>query len=201
MSPPCPRFHSLVLLLSIVLQCILSVCGGIRTIDDTYGDSVTGATPVYSNEDCWNEGPGCSACTFQPNTSEAHNGTWHDTTSNVCNNQDVSSPSTHSVNFSFTGTALTVYCIMVSQGPVAWLTNLSFTLDGEISNTAFSPSPVASTYGFQYNVNVFSKSALSNEQHTFAMSAIAGSSASVLLFDYAEYTYVSLSVTPCMLGC
>ncbi|KAH9930986.1 uncharacterized protein B0H18DRAFT_120691 [Fomitopsis serialis] len=186
MSPPCPRFHSLVLLLSIVLQCILSVCGEIRTIDDTYGDSVTGATPVYPNEDCWNEGPGCSACVLQPDPSEAHNGTWHDTTSNICTTQY---PPTHSVTFSFNGTALSVYCIIVSQGPATWFTNLSFTLDGEISNTQFSPSVVASTYGFQYNSRVFIISSLSNEQHTFTMSAMTGSSASVLLFDYAEYTY------------
>lgn len=78
----------------------------LRTIDDTYGDSVTGAKPVYSSggKDCWNQGPGCTACVLQPDPSKAYNGTWHETTSNMCDNAESDQSSTgHSVSFNFTG--------------------------------------------------------------------------------------------------
>ena len=77
-----------------------------RYIDDTYGDLVTGALPSYSSDgvDCWNKGPGCAACTLQPQASQAYNGTWHDTTSNVCNNTAVNNGTAgHSVTFTFQG--------------------------------------------------------------------------------------------------
>ncbi|KAH9842350.1 uncharacterized protein C8Q71DRAFT_199661 [Rhodofomes roseus] len=183
------NLRSFTILSFIALQYVAVVSGEIRTIDDTDGDSVTGATPTYSNEDCWNKGPDCSACTFQPDPSQAHYGTWHDTTSNVCNNAYVNGTSSHSVAFDFTGTSLTVYCIMISQGPTAELMNLTFTLDGETSTAAFPQSVSGATYGYQYNYSVFSQSSLSNTEHSFTMAAIQGTSASVLLFDYAQYTY------------
>ena len=78
----------------------------LRTIDDTYGDSLTGAKPDYSSggNDCWFQGPGCTECVLQPDPSKAYNGTWHDTTSTRCGN-DASDQSNagHSVSFNFTG--------------------------------------------------------------------------------------------------
>ncbi|TFY62419.1 hypothetical protein EVJ58_g3877 [Rhodofomes roseus] len=171
------NLRSFTILSFIALQYVAVVSGEIRTIDDTDGDSVTGATPTYSNEDCWNKGPDCSACTFQPDPSQAHYGTWHDTTSNVCNNAYVNGTSSHSVAFDFTG-------------PTAELMNLTFTLDGETSTAAFPQSVSGATYGYQYNYSVFSQSSLSNTEHSFTMAAIQGTSASVLLFDYAQYTYL-----------
>ncbi|KAH9930987.1 uncharacterized protein B0H18DRAFT_1143755 [Fomitopsis serialis] len=53
--------------------------------------------------------------------------------------------------------------------PATWITNLSFTLDGEISNTQFSPSAVASTYGFQYNVNSCDFEATRIRRRTFVV--------------------------------
>lgn len=54
-----------------------------RTIDDTYGDSVTGLQVVYS--EVWNIGQLCPGCGVQPNASEVFDGTWHDTTTSISN--------------------------------------------------------------------------------------------------------------------
>ena len=66
-----------------------------RTIDDQWGDSVTGVLPAYSTN--WNFGPDCNNCAVAPSVSKAFGGTWHDTTS--------SNPNTtgHYVTLSFTG--------------------------------------------------------------------------------------------------
>ena len=41
-----------------------------RTIDDNYGDSVTGDLPVYSPPDLWTPG-GCPLCLAQPDRTRA----------------------------------------------------------------------------------------------------------------------------------
>ena len=92
---------------SVLLPLLLFSCyvhGEMRTIDDTYGDSVTGALPTYSDTDCWNQGP-CSTCFLKPDASKAHDGTWHDTSSNTCSGMDAESAmqADHTVSFSFVG--------------------------------------------------------------------------------------------------
>ncbi|EPT00125.1 hypothetical protein FOMPIDRAFT_90766 [Fomitopsis schrenkii] len=193
MSPPRSLLHSFsfpLFITVLLLHVAQRVRGELRYIDDTYGDSVTGAQPSYSSDgaDCWNKGPGCSACTLQPQASQAHNGTWHDTTSDVCNNA-LSNNGTagHSVTFSFNGTSLNVYCITVTSGPTLRDTTISFSLDGQTQSQFTSSTNNGNTYEYQYNVQVFSVSSLSNTQHTFTMTAGQGSSASTLLFDYATY--------------
>lgn len=100
------RSFALPSLITLLLHVAQRVRGELRFIDDTYGDLVTGAQPSYSSGslDCWDKGPGCSACTLQPQASQAYNGTWHDTTSDICNNS-VSNNGTagHSVTFTFNG--------------------------------------------------------------------------------------------------
>lgn len=101
------NYLSLLLHIAPALHTAPAARAELGAIDDTYGDSVTGAKPSYSSdgEDCWNQGPGCAACVLQPDPSMAYNGTWHETTSNMCNNavSDQSSAG-HSVSFNFTGT-------------------------------------------------------------------------------------------------
>ena len=213
MSPLRSLLHSFSfpLFITVLLHVAQCVRGERRFIDDRYGDSVTGALPQYSRDgvNCWNEGPGCSACTLQPQALQAHNGTWHDTTSDVCNNT-VSNNGTvgHSVTFTFVGmchvftwvmhtdltpmvtpgTSLDVYCITVSSGPTPRTTTINFTLDGNTNYPTYtSPTNSGSVYEYNYNVSVFSASSLSNTPHTFAMTTKPGSSASTLLFDYATY--------------
>lgn len=49
------------------------------TIDDTYGDPVTGAKFTYSPVNHWSAQPGCSGCEATANATDAYNHTWHDT--------------------------------------------------------------------------------------------------------------------------
>jgi hypothetical protein len=67
-----------------------------RTIDDTFGDSVTGQTPVYLPTTPW-AGPSCTTCAIVPNKSLAFDGTWTAATynPNLFNNMNIT--------FSFTG--------------------------------------------------------------------------------------------------
>lgn len=67
-------------------------------------------------------------------------------------------------------------------------TTLSFSLDGNTNYAQFmSTCNNGDAYNYQYNTPVFTISSLSNTQHTFVMTAVQGSSASALLFDYATY--------------
>ncbi|KAI0724107.1 hypothetical protein C8Q72DRAFT_858228 [Fomitopsis betulina] len=155
------------------------------TIDDTYGDSVTGLRPVYSAG--WNIGQDCSGCAITPDESKAFMGTWHDTTS------DSPLDSTnipHQVTLTFRGTAIWVHCILANfneSSVVTTFTNASFELDG-IPAAIYHHQPDGATGDFEYNVTVYSQTGLSNIEHTLVMTAEQGKSASLLLFDWAEYT-------------
>ena len=49
-----------------------------RTIDDTHGDSVSGALPSYSGP--WNVGQLCSDCSANPSPPDTFMSSWHDVT-------------------------------------------------------------------------------------------------------------------------
>ena len=51
-----------------------------RTIDDQFGDPITGTYPTYSPADGWQPGAGCSVCAVRPDVFKAFDGTWRDTT-------------------------------------------------------------------------------------------------------------------------
>ena len=51
------------------------------TIDDEYGDSLTGELPLYSG--AWKYGPDCSGCFLQPSPADAFMSGWHDTTTST----------------------------------------------------------------------------------------------------------------------
>ena len=93
------------LLVFTLYWLIISAATTNRTIDDTYGDSVTGALVKYTSN--WNAGPACTGCAIQPNKTYAFGGTWHDTTSN---NPNTTSP--HSATFTFNGTLLPFWRII-----------------------------------------------------------------------------------------
>lgn len=46
-------------------------------IDDCYGDGYN-IMPEYSPSHVWNQGPGCTRCAFQPNSTQAYSHTWHE---------------------------------------------------------------------------------------------------------------------------
>lgn len=173
-----------------------------RTIDDTYGDSATGLQVAFSNN--WNTGQLCPGCGVQPDANEAFEGSWHDTTTPGL------SDAAHNVTMRFvgeyrfsssiprlemglnTGTAIWVYCILVNSGHhgVTIYTNASFELDGALAGTyQHDPNPQDDQY--LYNNVVFHKDDLSNTEHTLVIT-VGNGSPSLLLFDWAMYTYVHL---------
>ncbi|KAJ7749562.1 hypothetical protein DFH07DRAFT_555138 [Mycena maculata] len=153
-----------------------------RTIDDEFGDSVSGALPTYRPDYYWNVGTSCTICEVHPDPTLAFNHTWHDT-SQLPGHAPVS------VTLDFVGTAIYVFCIappMMTN--VVTLYNLNFTLDGVRSGT-FSYSPTSTT-DFVYNLSVVSLESLANEAHTLLVSTDDSENGSIFLFDYAVYTTV-----------
>ncbi|KAL0570351.1 hypothetical protein V5O48_011611 [Marasmius crinis-equi] len=162
----------------------------IRTIDDTTGDSVIpGNVPIYSPSASWNIQPGCNGCRLQPNNmSMVFNRSWHDGTHSV---QD----GPKSVQFSFTGVALSVFCILppknideiIGQPGTIINYNLAFTLDGRSVGPPFVRTQDQLTNEWQYNVSVITLDGLENREHTFVMEMASTKTDSVTLFDYASY--------------
>lgn len=62
-------------LLTLLLVCTTQAVLVNRSIDDTYGDNVTGQVPVYQPNGAWN-GVNCSGCFIVPNKSLAFDETW-----------------------------------------------------------------------------------------------------------------------------
>ena len=62
-------------------------------------------------------------------------------------------------------------------------------LDGDLAGT-YQHNPDSRDAQYLYNIVVFSKEGLSNQEHTLVMSAEYGTKQSLLLFDWAMYTCV-----------
>ncbi|KAF7294608.1 hypothetical protein MIND_00997400 [Mycena indigotica] len=163
-----------------------------RTIDDNFGDLVTGLQPIYTPDGYWSFDSTCSSCVFRPDPKLAFNGSWHDS-SQFVNTAPVS------VTLSFSGTAIYVFCIVppIIQGTISRY-RLNYTLEtiAATSKTStmtgnFSLDP-RSTTDYQYNVPVVSISGLDNTAHTLRVST---NDASVFLFDYAVYTTLEAAST------
>jgi hypothetical protein len=50
------------------------------TVDDSYGDSNTGAQISYNPPSSWNTGQTCEACTAHPDAGSTFDSSWHDAT-------------------------------------------------------------------------------------------------------------------------
>ncbi|KAI3615903.1 hypothetical protein WG66_010197 [Moniliophthora roreri] len=172
--------HTLRLFNSLLIVLLLRSAHGLLAvgfIDDTLGDSATGVIPVYTGS-AWAKPP-CVTCLLQPNASRAHNRTWHDNTRNPFD-------PVRSIQFNFTGVALSVFCIVPNK-PVPIATtkiSLDFTVDGGIAG-AFTHSPDGSS-DFTYDFPVFAKDGLSNGEHSVEITMGKGSN---ILFDYVQYTF------------
>lgn len=82
-----------------------------------------------------------------------------------------------------------MFCVLVNSGPpyVTINSNISFELDGASAGTfPYNPDPSGPQY--LYNQTVFSKTGLSDTDHTLVLAAVQGSDPSLLLFDWAIYT-------------
>lgn len=107
----------------------------------------------------------------------------------MCLNGIFSRVSSSSLNDALLGTAIWVFCVLVNTGEpyITIYSNISFELDGApVGGFSHTPNPNATQY--LYNQTVFSKTGLSNTDHTLVIAAVQGSAASLLLFDWAMYT-------------
>ncbi|KAG9004658.1 hypothetical protein FRB94_002198 [Tulasnella sp. JGI-2019a] len=94
-----------------------------------------------------------------------------------------------SLDFPFTGTGLTVYCILwhLQSGITPYqngsITSLSFTIDGQpAGNYTSGPYTSYASTTYDYNVPVYNSTSISNGQHTFSMALQPNT---VAFFDYA----------------
>ncbi|KAF7344110.1 hypothetical protein MVEN_01700800 [Mycena venus] len=167
-------------------HCISAVSN--RTIDDVFGDEISGALPIYTpSPNDWNivENNNCSTCAVKPDPALAFNQTWHDVTVPV--------GSTYSVILNFTGTAIYFFGIVPNTVPNAdTIVNMTFVLDGASAGT-YTHLPNTSTT-ILYSVPMLSKEGLSNNTHTLVAQV---QSSSLLIFDYAIYTFeIDEGITP-----
>ncbi|KAF8891352.1 hypothetical protein BD779DRAFT_1699861 [Infundibulicybe gibba] len=170
----------------VLLHTIFSLFQTIRgvpsnqTIDDTKGDSVTGALPVYLPAGPWDDAS-CGGCAIHPDPDKAFRGTWtaatfHPELMNI------------SINFGFQGTAVYVFFINANnQGnKITTLTECDFYVDGAHSSS-YQHAPTASTE-LDYNVLAFSAMNLVNSDHTISIVTANKNHSTFLNFDYALYT-------------
>ncbi|KAH9850826.1 hypothetical protein C2E23DRAFT_301795 [Lenzites betulinus] len=180
---------SLIYLLSLLFAARLAAAAVNRTvaIDDTYGDAVTGALPVYSPPGNWSQGQPCSFddydCLINPDPSMARNGTWHDSVGTT------DDPPPRTVDLNFEGNYIAVYCIIseVDQIQIA-VSNMTFELDGQLAGKFFhdvtGQTDAAGHYDIHYNVLVFNGT-VPQGNHTLRINSVGYSR---MLFDYALYT-------------
>ncbi|KZT24560.1 hypothetical protein NEOLEDRAFT_1094376 [Neolentinus lepideus HHB14362 ss-1] len=156
-----------------------------RTIDDQYGDEVSGLVPGYSPAASWAQGSTCTGCFIHADPSQAYRGTWHDSTHTPGDAEP------RVIYISFNGTAIYAYCILANYVQyTTTLTNLTFRLDGNGVGENYVHVPTTST-SFQYNVPVYVNDSIPNGQHTLEIEATGDTNSSLVLFDYATYTYDS----------
>lgn len=155
-----------------------------RTIDDEYGDEVTGQKLVYSPAQGWTQGSKCTDCLYHPTT--AYNGTWHDAT------QHPDDPDVRTITVNFTGTAVYVYNFLASyyiDTKNLTVTYMTFEIDGARVGEFFRDQI------FEIDLNasrpIYVNEALTNKQHTMVIRVPPGPNGkawSFVLFDRIVYT-------------
>ncbi|KAI0756234.1 hypothetical protein C8Q80DRAFT_1091370, partial [Daedaleopsis nitida] len=139
----------------------------------------------YSPPEKWSQGADCKVCTIHPDPSEAHDGTWHDTTS-------PSDEAPHSFELQFIGTGISVFNIICNKqvhGQTT-TTSLDFFLDDEESpSQTFTHPPDKTAPDFQFQFPVYTTAGLDNVAHTLRVQAASGVD-SFILFDFAQFTRV-----------
>ncbi|KAH9899610.1 hypothetical protein C8Q73DRAFT_787474 [Cubamyces lactineus] len=155
-------------------------------IDDTYGDQITGAMPVYSPPASWTQNQPCGLANgrpVNPDPSMAWNGTWHGSAGAAADTALLT------IDFNFTGDWLSIYCIVLGgdRDNVA-ASNMSFELDGQQVGRFYrdvsGQTEGAGDLSLHYNVSVFNAS-VPEGQHALRISSVDYSR---MLFDYVLYT-------------
>jgi len=187
----------MLLVLSLILfwTSALVFAGSVNiTIDDTYGDPVTGAQFTYSPADEWTAGQTCTSCTARPDPSEAYNGTWHDTSFFP---SEETTPTNASI--SFKGTAVYVYCILYQTSSTSDAQSyMQFMLDGEVLGSFIKPESTSSGITYSYNYLVYANDQLPLQTYTFTLinGQQGGDSPALTLLDYLVYTAEDADASP-----
>ncbi|KAH9950607.1 hypothetical protein B0H21DRAFT_686449 [Amylocystis lapponica] len=176
-----------ILLLILYALCTSCIVAKNVTIDDTYGDELTGVVPIYTPAQNWGDAT-CGGCLLKPDPSQAFDGTWHDSTFDA-----VWRPGTPTINMTFNGTASAIYvfCILGNLGPFNATTSMQlvFTLDGQPAG-GFNYAPNNKSQEFMFNVPVYSNTSLAalpaDTLHNLIIQSFMAN-----LFDYAVYTWVA----------
>ncbi|KAG6840976.1 hypothetical protein C0991_002958 [Blastosporella zonata] len=170
-----------------------------RTIDDTAGDLITGAKPIYMNVP-W-ETPACGGCKIKPPLDDVFMQTY-----SALTYMQEKFPFM-SIQFSFQGifflsafvkegsTAIYVYFILANNvGPeITSETLANFTLDGQLIET-YHHIPTSSP-DYEFNALVFSQDSLPNTNHILLISTSGVDRHLFTSFDYAKYTFDDTLIT------
>ncbi|OSX65944.1 hypothetical protein POSPLADRAFT_1031160 [Postia placenta MAD-698-R-SB12] len=138
------------------------------TIDDTFGDPVTGTQFVYSPADNWQSSSNCSECASTFAMAMVYDRTW--------------TLSTHPGNatISFYGSAVYVYCIVSDHAAMAFL--IDDKVDGYYIQTSSPNSTV------DYNYPVYTSGDLPMGQHELTIMNGVVNFSSLAILDYIVYT-------------
>ncbi|KAF8061019.1 hypothetical protein FPV67DRAFT_1512485 [Lyophyllum atratum] len=157
------------------------------TIDDTFGDPLSGQKIVYQPAGAWNT-IDCVPCTARPDTALAFNGTWHDGTFYPAPGSNDFPNTPLSASVTFNGTAVYVICILARTTATPFGdSNMTFVIDGNVADTFVKPAP--GTTGFDYNVTVYSNPSLEPGTHTITIqNGHVNGPKSIMIIDRIIYT-------------
>ncbi|KAG8767971.1 hypothetical protein FRC15_005359, partial [Serendipita sp. 397] len=151
-------------------------------IGPAYGANITvdDADPKIIYSSGWSIGNTCTACVAQPDKALTYGATWHDTTRDR-------NTTVKSVEYSFEGTAIYVYGIIINivrtDSVFTTNNNLSLWIDGHLASV-YQHQPL-NTNSYEYDVPVFALSGLSPSTH---LARVDLEESSVFLFDYLIYS-------------
>ncbi|EMD35836.1 hypothetical protein CERSUDRAFT_96059 [Gelatoporia subvermispora B] len=154
------------------------------SIDDTFGDPVTGEHFVYTPPDFWNVGQDCSSCQAHPDAAQAFGGTWHDASSGF------GPGNTRNATVAFNGTSLYVYCILALDDGALGNVDMTFYIDGNYAGEYYIATPAnAAALTYKYSALVFHTDNLPPGNHHFTIvDGQMSENKPLILFDYVQYT-------------
>ncbi|KAJ6562193.1 hypothetical protein B0H19DRAFT_942719 [Mycena capillaripes] len=176
---------------------ILAVCGWVggsavnRTIDDVFGDSVTGVMVQYlpevpaSDEPLWINQTSCAGCLNVPDATLTLDNTWSAA-------RYLANVGSLSLSMKFTGTSIYVFFVVpnfAAGSGLASTVRCDFFIDG-IPAGSFTHESDGSGE-FAYNALVYKNTTVSDGDHVLLIET-TGADPAIIIFDYAIYTYVSL---------
>ncbi|KAJ7244321.1 hypothetical protein C8J57DRAFT_1681202 [Mycena rebaudengoi] len=181
-----PFFIPLAYLLWKIQSCF--AVSSNRTIDDFYGDPITGFIPFYEPHKAWNAvaNGNCSICFVHVDPTQTSNDTWHDSNL-IFNSEEQQRPfiCDNSI-YGDPGTAVYLFSVILNLTPSDPLVdyNLTFTLDDTLSGTFMHLAQTTSN-DISYHVPIFASTGLASQPHTLIART---ASPSIFIFDYAIYT-------------